>query len=97
MTEKESRVVYNKFIPLLPLYKRSDYNCSKTKPDNSFLKQNFVKILTTHLDHNLKEPGYFIRFFIKSFKRSFLKHYVTMFMISLVAKQIHFPTNNGMK
>ena len=36
MTEKESRVVYNKFIPLLPLYNCSDYNCSKIKPDNFF-------------------------------------------------------------
>ena len=38
------------------------------------MKQNFVKILTTHLDHNLKDAGYFIRVSIKSFKKSFLKH-----------------------
>ena len=49
MTEKESRVVYNKFIPLLPLYNCSDYNSSKIKPDNFFLTQNFVKILTARI------------------------------------------------
>ena len=38
------------------------------------MKQNFVKILITHLDHNLKDAGYFIRVSIKSFKKSFLKH-----------------------
>ena len=46
----------------------------KNKLDNSFLKQNFVKILTTLLDHNLKDAGYLIRVSIKSFKKSFLKH-----------------------
>ena len=51
----KKRVVGNKFLPLHRLYKRPDYNYSKIKLDNSFLKQNFVKILTTHLDHNLKE------------------------------------------
>ena len=45
-----------------------------TNIGNSFLKQNFVKIFTTHLDHNLKDTGYFIRVSIKSFKKSFLKH-----------------------
>ena len=29
------------------------------KLDRSFLKQNFVKILVIHLDHNLKDAGYF--------------------------------------
>ena len=74
MAEKESRVVDNQFLPLHCLYKRPEYNYSKNKLDNSFLKQNLVKILTTHLDHNLKDAGYFIRVSIKSFKKSFLKH-----------------------
>ena len=74
MAEKDSRVVGNKFLPLHRLYKRPEYNYSKNKLDNSFLKQNFVKILTTPLDHNLKDAGYFIRVSIKSFKKSFLKH-----------------------
>ena len=56
------------------LYKRPEYNYFKNKLDNSFLKQHFVKILTTHLDNNLKDAGYDIRVFIKSFKKSFLKH-----------------------
>ena len=75
VTEKESTVVSNKFLPLDRLYKRPDHNCCKIKLDNSFLTQNFVKILTTHLDHNLKDPGYFIRVSIniKSFKKSFMK------------------------
>ena len=50
------------------------YNYSKKKLDNSFLIQNFVKIRTTHLDHNLKDAGYLVRVSIKSFKKSFLKH-----------------------
>ena len=29
------------------------------KLDRSFLKQNFVKILVIHLDHNFKDAGYF--------------------------------------
>ena len=52
MAKKESRVVGNKFLPLYCPYKFPDYNYSKIKLDNPFLKQNFVKILTTHLDHN---------------------------------------------
>ena len=51
MAEK-GRVVGNKFLPLYCPYKFPDYNYSKIKLDNPFLKQNFVKILTTHLDHN---------------------------------------------
>ena len=74
MEEKDSRVVGNKFLPLHRLYKAPQYNYSKNKLDNSFLKQNFVIILITHLDHNLKDAGYFIRVSIKSFKKSFLKH-----------------------
>ena len=48
----------NKFLPLY--YKRLDYKYSKIKLDNSFIKQTFVKILTTHFDHKLKDSGYFI-------------------------------------
>ena len=66
LTEKDSRVVGDKLLPLRRLYKSPEYNYSKIKLDNSFLKQNFVKILTTHLDHNLKDAGYFIRVSIKS-------------------------------
>ena len=73
IAEKE-RVAGNKLLPLHRQYKRPDYNYSKIKLDDSFLKQNFVKILTTHLHHNLKDAGYFISVFIKSFKQSFLKH-----------------------
>ena len=74
MAEKDSRVVANKFLPLPRLYKCPEYNYSKNKLDNSFLKQNFVKILTTHLDHNFKDAGYLTSVSIKSFKKSFLKH-----------------------
>ena len=74
IAEKDGRVVGNKFLPLHRLYKCPEYNYSKNKLDNSFLKQNFVKILTTHLDHNSKDAGYFIRVSIRSFKKSFLKH-----------------------
>ena len=52
MAEKESRVVANKLLPLHRLYKRPDYNYSEVKLDNSFLKQNFVKILTKYFHHN---------------------------------------------
>ena len=37
------------------------------------MKQSFVKIRTTRLNHNLKDAGYFIRGSIKSFKKPFLK------------------------
>ena len=66
MVEKDSRVVGNKFLPLHRLHKCPEYNYCKIKLDNSFWKQNFVKIVTTHLDHNLKDAGYFIRVSIKS-------------------------------
>ena len=74
-TEKESRVTGNKFLPSHHLYNRPGYNYSKIKL-NSFLKQNFVNILIKHLDHNLlKERCWlFICVYIKSFKKSFLKH-----------------------
>ena len=67
MAEKYSRVVGNNFLPLHHLYKHPKYNYSKNKLDNCFLKQNFVKILTTHLDHNLKDAGYFFCVSIKVF------------------------------
>ena len=67
ITEKDSTVVGNKFLPLLSLYKRPEYNYSKTELDNSFFKQDFVKILTTHLNNKLKYAGHFICVFIKSF------------------------------
>ena len=38
MAEKEIRVVGNKFLTLHHLYKLPDYNYSKIKLDNSFLK-----------------------------------------------------------
>ena len=74
MAEKKSKVVGNKLLPFHRLYRRPDYNYSKIKLDNSFLKQNFVNILNTHLDHNLKDAGYFLRVSIKFLKSSFLKH-----------------------
>ena len=74
MAEKDTAVVGNKFLPLHRLYKHPEYNYSKIKLDSSFLKQNFVKILTIHLDHNLKDAGYFIRVTMKYLKKSFLKH-----------------------
>ena len=70
LAEKGSRVVGNKFLQLI-VYTNVQI---KIKFDNSFSKQNFLKILTTHLDHNLKDASYFVRVSIKSFKMSFLKH-----------------------
>ena len=55
MTGKQRRVVGNKFLPLHCLYKCPDFNYSKIKLDNSFFKQNFVKILATRLTHNSKD------------------------------------------
>ena len=46
---------------------------------------------------NLKDAGYFIRVSIRSFKKSFLKQVCNDVYDSLIAKQIYFPTNNGMK
>ena len=51
-----------------------DYTYSKIKLDNPFLKQFFFKIISTLLDHNLKDAGYFIRVSIISFKKFFLKY-----------------------
>ena len=42
MAENDSRVVGNKFLPLHRLYKSPEYNYSKIKLDNAFLKQNSV-------------------------------------------------------
>ena len=91
MAEKDSRVVGNNFLPLHRLYKRPGYNYSKIKVDNSFLKQNFVKIPTTHLDHDLKNAGYFIGVSIKSFKKSFLKHVCNEVYDFLSSKADSFP------
>ena len=55
------------------------------------MKQNFVKILTTHLDHNLKGAGYFIRVSVKSFKKSFLKHVCNDVYDFLSSKADSFP------
>ena len=52
MTGKGSKVAGNNFLALHYLYKYPDYNYPKIKLNNSFLKQSFVKIFTTHLDHN---------------------------------------------
>ena len=41
MAEKDVRVVDNKFLTLHCLYKRPDYNYSKIKLDNPFLKHFF--------------------------------------------------------
>ena len=66
-----------KIVELLAM---SSYHCivSITVQSKITLKINLIilldKILTTHLDHNLKDAGYFIRVSIKSFKKSFLKH-----------------------
>ena len=92
MAEKENRVVGNKFLPLHRLYKRPDYNYSKVNLGNSFLKQNFVKILTTHLDLNLKDVGYFVPVSIKSFKKSFLKHVCNDVYDFLSSKTDSFPS-----
>ena len=64
IVDGKSKVVGNKFLPLHFLYKRMDYNYSKVELDNSFIKQGFVKIFTTHFDHNLKDAGFFICAFI---------------------------------
>ena len=97
MTKKESRVVGNKFLPLHRLYKRPDYNYPKIKLDNSFLEQNFVKILTTHLDHNLKDAGYFIRVSIKSFKKPFFKNVYNDVYDFLSIKADSFPNQQWYK
>ena len=54
------------------------------------MKQNFVKNLTTHLDKNLEDAGYFIRVTIKSFKKSFLKNVCNVYDF-LSSKADSFP------
>ena len=83
--------------PLHLLYKRLDYNYSKTKLDRYFLQQNFVKILTTHLEHNLKDVGFFIHVPIKCFKNSFLKHVRNNVYDFLSSKADSAPNQNCMK
>ena len=90
MPENESRVVGNRFLPLHRLYKRTHYNY-KIKFDKSSLKQNFVNILTTHLDHNLKDAGDFIRVSVKSLKKSFWKYVCYDAYDSLISEADSFP------
>ena len=91
LAEKDSGVVGNGFLPLHHLYRRPEYDCSKNELDTSFLKQNFVKVLTPHLDHNLKDAGYFIRVSIKSFGESFLGHVCNSVYGFLSSKADSFP------
>ena len=72
MAEKDSGVVGNGFLPLHCLYRRPEYDCSKNELDTSFLKQNFVKVLTPHLDHNFKRCWLFYSCFHQIFWRVFL-------------------------
>ena len=90
MAEKKSRVVSNKLLPLHRLYIRPDCNYFKIKLSNLFLKHNFVKIFTAHLDHNLKDAGYCIRVSIKCFK-FFLKHVCNDVYEFLSSKADSFP------
>ena len=89
MIEKDCRIIGNKFLPLKRLHDRPAYNVHKAKLDNSFLKSNFLKILQTHFDADLKNAGYFIRVSIKSFKKSALK-----FISSNIYDFIGTKTNN---
>ena len=85
MVEKDSRVVVSKFLPL-------------HRPDcKSFLKQNFVKILTRHLGHHLKDVGYFIRVFIKSFKKPLLKRVCNDVKDFLNSRADSFPNHEWYK
>ena len=61
------------------------------------LKENVVKILTTHLDHNLKDAGYFIRVSIKSFKKSFFRHLCNEVHGFLSSKADSFPNQQWYK
>ena len=94
MVERDSRVVNNKFLPLHHIYTnvQSIYNYSKFELDNSFLKQNFVKILTTYLDHNFKDAGYFICVSIKYIKKPFLKHICNDIYDLLSSEADSFPS-----
>ena len=57
------------------------------------MKQNFVKIFTTYLDHKLKDPGYFIPVSIKSPKKCFLKHVCNDVYDFLSSKADSFPNH----
>ena len=85
MAEKEIRVLYN-----FKVYKRPDYSNSKIKLDNSFLKKFFVKTVTTYLDYNLKDAGYFICVSINSF----LKHVCNDVSDLLRRKPDSFPNQH---
>ena len=73
------------------VYTNVQINYFKIKLDNSFLKQNFIKIFTTHLSHNLKDAGYSICVSIKSFNKSFLKHVWNYVYDFLSSKADSFP------
>ena len=61
------------------------------------MKQSFVKIFTTRLDHNLKYAGYFIRVSIKSFKKLFLEQvYIDVYNF-LSSKSDSFPNQQWYK
>ena len=93
MTEKECKVVSKKFLPLHRAHNRPPYNVNRTKLDNSFLKENFLKILQTHLDVNIKDAGFFIRVSIKSFKKSALKFISTNIYDFVSNKPNDFPNH----
>ena len=78
------------FLSLHHLFKCSDLNYSEIKLDNSFSKQNLVKILTTYLDQNLKDASYFIQVSIKSFRKSFSKLVSNVYNF-LSRKAVSFP------
>ena len=50
-----------------------------------------MKILTTHLDQNLKDAAYFIQAYIKYFKKFFLKHVCNDVYDFLSSKADSFP------
>ena len=75
MAEKESRVIGNQGLTITL----------------SFLAKNFVKILTTYPHHNLRDPGYFIRVSIISFKQFFLKYVCNDVYGFLSCKADSFP------
>ena len=70
IAEKDNRVVGNMFCfyHCIVYIKVQSIITFKNELDNSFLKQNFFKILSTHFGHNLKDAGYFVRVSVKFFK-----------------------------
>ena len=56
------------------------------------MKQNSVKTLTRHLDHNVKDACYFICLSIKSFKKSFMK-YVCNDVYDFLSSEADFSPN----